>query len=89
MYIAAKKSCQHSFSHLKNARALSSSLSLLSKQNAPLTTSSMGFFSLNKSVEPRMMNARFFSNLPAHTKIEMPNLSPTMEKVCLQSYINH
>jgi hypothetical protein len=34
------------------------------------------------------MNARFFSTYPPHTKIEMPNLSPTMEKVnIIYSYL--
>lgn len=45
----------------------------------------MNIFSLNKMAKvymnDNMMNTRFFSTYPSHTKIEMPNLSPTMEKV--------
>lgn len=44
----------------------------------------MGYFVVNKS-NPRMMiqhQRRGFA-LPPHMKLEMPNLSPTMEKVRL------
>ena len=32
-----------------------------------------------------MFALRYFSGLPDHTKLEMPNLSPTMEKVSFQA----
>jgi hypothetical protein len=89
MYISAKKSCHMALNQFKNARALPSSISVLSKQtfNTQMMacTPSMNFFSLNKMAKVQInespLSKRFFSSLPPHTKIEMPNLSPTMEKV--------
>jgi hypothetical protein len=51
----------------------------------PYNTQAMTFFVVNKnSSEMRSLveqGRRGFSSLPSHTKLEMPNLSPTMEKV--------
>ena len=45
---------------------------------------SVSRISQNKSIMGMRNQRMFASNLPNHIKIEMPNLSPTMEKV-----INH
>jgi hypothetical protein len=51
----------------------------------PYNTQAMTFFVVNQnSSEMRSLvkqRRRGFSSLPSHTKLEMPNLSPTMEKV--------
>jgi hypothetical protein len=51
----------------------------------PYNTQAMTFYVVNKnSSEARTFieqGRRGFSSLPSHTKLEMPNLSPTMEKV--------
>jgi hypothetical protein len=53
----------------------------------------MTFFVVNKnSQEMRTLSEfgrRGFSSLPSHTKLEMPNLSPTMEKVNFISFISY
>ena len=53
----------------------------------PSHTQAMTFFVVNKnSQDAKYLNTfekRGFSSLPSHTKLEMPNLSPTMEKVCI------
>jgi hypothetical protein len=53
----------------------------------PSNTQAMTFFVVNKSSqEARTLSEygrRGFSSLPSHTKLEMPNLSPTMEKVSI------
>ena len=92
MYISAKKSCHMALNQFKNARALTtSSVSLTSKHlfnpQIMACAPSMKFFTLNSmakvQVSENQLSTRFFSSLPAHTKIEMPNLSPTMEKVII------
>ena len=48
----------------------------------------MSYFVVNKSSSSRMMiqqQRRGFA-LPSHTKLEMPNLSPTMEKVSFTEF---
>ena len=51
----------------------------------PYNSQAMTFFVVNKnSSEARSfveIGRRAFSTFPSHTKLEMPNLSPTMEKV--------
>jgi hypothetical protein len=48
------------------------------------TVSQRGFFKLHKLVKNPAVQAfqsRAFASLPDYIKLEMPNLSPTMEKV--------
>lgn len=50
----------------------------------PANTQAMTFFVVNKnsgSANLYEYGRRGFSSLPPHNKLEMPNLSPTMEKV--------
>ena len=51
----------------------------------PSNVQGASFFVLNNNFrEVRALNSyvtRSFSSFPPHTKLEMPNLSPTMEKV--------
>ena len=51
----------------------------------PSNVQAMSFFVVSQnSSEGRCLydfGRRGFSSLPSHTKLEMPNLSPTMEKV--------
>jgi hypothetical protein len=50
----------------------------------------MNFFVANKQYQHKMMMTEFTRRaftLPAHVKLEMPNLSPTMEKVRLYTEI--
>lgn len=63
-------------------------LASTSKRSAPmLRQAAMSYFMVNKnapSAEAKLFMAtarRAFSSFPPHVKLEMPNLSPTMEKV--------
>lgn len=49
----------------------------------PANTQAMTFFVVNNNKQEQVYSysRRSFSSLPAHNKLEMPNLSPTMEKV--------
>ena len=60
----------------KAAPALKSSLLQRASMGTKLTMQSRGLFNLNGPTAIRQ-----FSSLPDHIKLEMPNLSPTMEKV--------
>ena len=62
-------------------------LSMLLKKSAPVSyMRTAGMFTMNNQINNNKMmthyNMRSFS-LPAHQKLEMPNLSPTMEKVSI------
>ena len=56
----------------------------------PSNTQAMTFFVVNKNSQElrTTLGRRCFSSLPSHTKLEMPNLSPTMEKVCIDYIFN-
>ena len=84
MYLSLKSSKHLILSSLRQAnRFLPVSSTLPAAQS---TQPAMGFFSVNKSQESSSLflhSKRMFSNYPDHSKLEMPNLSPTMEKVPL------
>lgn len=67
-----------------------------SQQATAVNNTQRSFFNLNR-VQGVQKSARFvtvtakrsFSNLPDHLKLEMPNLSPTMEKGNIQKWLKN